>query len=88
MLQTLAIIGDSRGRDYLIDLLPDERKGLKVTILGHLGAIADDASKDAIKKCLNDPEPEVRELAKKLTDACVGKLKELLVLDVGISIFI
>jgi len=68
MLQTLGVIGGQQGRDFLIGLLSTAGLRFKMQILHLLSAIADEPSMEAIRKCLYDPDSDVRELANRLIE--------------------
>lgn len=67
MLETIGTIGKEQGRDYLITLLPDVDPVYKINIINILSRNSDRQSMNAIKRCINDPDPDVRNLAKKKT---------------------
>ena len=63
---TIAAIGGTDGRDFLIRLLPVVEPWVKTGILNDLAPIGDGPSIKAIRDCLADPEPRVREMAQHL----------------------
>jgi hypothetical protein len=66
MIQTLGTVGGQQGRDFLINLLSIVGLRFKMQILPLLSTIVDEPSIEAIRKCLYDPDPDVRELADRL----------------------
>jgi HEAT repeat protein len=68
MLQTLGVIGGQQGHDFLIGLLSTAGLRFKMQILHLLSSVADEPSMEAIKKCLYDPDSDVRELANRLIE--------------------
>jgi HEAT repeat protein len=74
MLDTVGIIGNQQGRDYLISLLPDVGPGFRMQILNLLSAIGDEPSMEAIAKRLYDSSPDVRALANRLIESSTDLL--------------